>query len=168
MIFTRLIFKFIRMIHRETSPTQISLAVTVGFLLALTPALTLQWWILGVLLILVRMNVAVLTVSFLITFPFAKLLVPVADWIGINLLLNISSLKGIWTALYHLPVVPYTYFYNSVVMGNLFLGVTLGVPLFTVCHYLVTKNGSAWGRKIQDSLTWKRYTMSRIYRRNVR
>lgn len=50
---------------------------------------------------------------------------------GIGLaLLKADALRGLWTALYDLPVVPLTRFNNTVVLGNLVLGLVLYVPLY--------------------------------------
>lgn len=45
-------------------------------------------------------------------------------------LLKAPALKGLWTALYDLPIVPLTRFNNTVVLGNLVLGLILFVPLY--------------------------------------
>lgn len=45
-------------------------------------------------------------------------------------LLQAPSLKGLWTALYDMPIVPLTRFNNSVVLGNLVIAAVLFVPLY--------------------------------------
>jgi len=54
---------------------------------------------------------------------------PVAHRLGL-LLLKAGALHGLWTALYGLPIVPLTRFNNTVVLGNLVLGVVLYFPLY--------------------------------------
>ena len=45
-------------------------------------------------------------------------------------LLSASALRPLWTALYDLPIVPLTLFNNTVVLGNLVLGLLLFYPLY--------------------------------------
>ncbi len=45
-------------------------------------------------------------------------------------LLQAPALKGLWTALYDLPIVPLTRFNNTVVLGNLVIAALLFVPLY--------------------------------------
>ncbi len=54
---------------------------------------------------------------------------PVAHKIG-WVLLKADALGGLWTALYDLPIIPLTRFNNTVVLGNLVLGLALYVPLY--------------------------------------
>lgn len=59
---------------------------------------------------------------------------------GIGLaLLSAGALKPLWTWLYGLPVVPLTRFNNTVVLGNLAMGIALYVPL-----YLIGKKGAVY------------------------
>lgn len=54
---------------------------------------------------------------------------PAAHAVGLALL-KAGALRGLWTALYDLPVVPLTRFNNTVVLGNLVLGLALYAPLY--------------------------------------
>jgi uncharacterized protein (TIGR03546 family) len=45
-------------------------------------------------------------------------------------LLKADALKGLWTALYDLPIVPLTRFNNTVVLGNVVIGAVLYAPLY--------------------------------------
>jgi uncharacterized protein (TIGR03546 family) len=54
---------------------------------------------------------------------------PLSHKIGWTLL-KAGALRGLWTALYDLPVVPLTRFNNTVVLGSVVLGVALYVPLY--------------------------------------
>lgn len=54
---------------------------------------------------------------------------PIAHAIGKSLLTD-EPLRGLWTALYDLPIVPLTRFNNTVVLGNLIIGAVLYVPLY--------------------------------------
>ncbi len=53
----------------------------------------------------------------------------VAHKLGLTLL-RAEALRGLWTALYDLPIIPLTRFNNTVVLGNLILGLLLYAPLY--------------------------------------
>lgn len=52
-------------------------------------------------------------------------------------LLRAGGLKPLWTWLYGLPIVPWTRFNNTVVLGNLAIGLLLYAPLYWAGHRLV-------------------------------
>jgi uncharacterized protein (TIGR03546 family) len=53
---------------------------------------------------------------------------PLLDKVGYIFLINIKVLKPFYTWLYNLPLVPFTKFNNTVVMGSLIAGILLIVP----------------------------------------
>lgn len=64
---------------------------------------------------------------------------PLAHALG-RFLLTAGALRGLWTALYDLPIVPLTRFNNTVVLGNLIIGLLLYAPLYfgflsALAHY---------------------------------
>ena len=61
--------------------------------------------------------------------PLAWAIDPLAHELGAALL-TAPALRGLWTALYDMPIVPLTRFNNTVVMGNLALSALLFPPLF--------------------------------------
>ena len=63
---------------------------------------------------------------------------PVSHRIGLGLL-QFSALEAVWTWLYNLPVVPWTAFNNTVVLGSLILGLALFYPVFRLIEL-----GTAW------------------------
>ena len=57
-----------------------------------------------------------------------------------------EALKPLWTCLYSLPVVPWTKFNNTVVLGNLVLGLLLYAPVyfaFQTCALYYRENWKA-------------------------
>jgi uncharacterized protein (TIGR03546 family) len=61
--------------------------------------------------------------------PLAYFLDGPAHRLGLALL-RAPALKGLWTSLYDLPIVPLTRFNNTVVLGNLVIAAVLFVPLY--------------------------------------
>jgi uncharacterized protein (TIGR03546 family) len=63
---------------------------------------------------------------------------PLSDKIGYFLLVKVTALKSFWTALYNMPIIPYTRFNNTVVLGSLVLALLFQIPVFLVARKLVT------------------------------
>jgi uncharacterized protein (TIGR03546 family) len=53
---------------------------------------------------------------------------PLLDKIGYVVLVNFDFLNSFYTWLYNLPIVPFTKFNNTVVMGSLITGIILIIP----------------------------------------
>jgi uncharacterized protein (TIGR03546 family) len=60
------------------------------------------------------------------------------DAIG-RALLGAPALRGLWTSLYNMPVVPFTKFNNSVVLGSLVSWVVAFLPIYFLGVWAVAK-----------------------------
>ena len=87
---------------------------------------------------------------------------PVFDWIGHRLLLA-ESLRGLWTSLYNMPVVPLTNFNNTVVLGSLVFALLLSVPLFFVLRWAVARYRVTIGERVRQSRFYKTVMASKVY-----
>ena len=131
-----LIRQFIKGITTETEPPQIAAAVALGFLIGLLPKATLTVQLLLILVMALRVNfpMALLTI-------FATVLVnPVFDRITDPLgyaFLTAPALAPLWTKLYNMPVLPWTGFNNTVLLGGLVFGLVIFVPV-----YILAKKGA--------------------------
>ena len=86
----------------------------------------------------------ILVVSFLSTF-----LDPVTNGLG-RWLLTMPSLHGFWTHLYNMPVMPWTDFNNTVVLGSLAVGIGLVYPVYRFSKPVFrkyTEPFSEWAKK---------------------
>jgi len=54
-------------------------------------------------------------------------------------LLGAPALRGLWTALYNMPVVPFTNFNNTVVLGSFVVWLVSVVPLYFLMRWAVAK-----------------------------
>lgn len=123
-------------LNANTRPAEIAAGAAFGVLLALVPGGNLLWYALFVIAFLVRMNLA----AMFLVLGLARLVVPFADpaldalgW----LVLNLPALEPAFTTLAGLPVVPWTRFNDTVVMGGLVAGIVLWVPVFLLFLLLV-------------------------------
>jgi uncharacterized protein (TIGR03546 family) len=82
------------------------------------------------LIIILNVNITSALFAFAIFSGFAYLLDPVLHSIGYFLLVDLQSLKSLWTSFHNLPIFPYTRFNNTVVMGSLIISFVLLVPIY--------------------------------------
>jgi uncharacterized protein (TIGR03546 family) len=94
--------------------------------------------------------------------PIGFLLDPVFDSIGRSLL-QAPSLRGLWTALYNTPLVPYTNFNNTVVLGSVVAWMVLALPIFFAARYGVARYRATVGERVRQSKFYKAVTASQVY-----
>ncbi|MBN1824133.1 MAG: TIGR03546 family protein [Endomicrobiales bacterium] len=130
MFWIKIVKKIIMILQSEISPSQIAAGAAFGALIGLAPAGSLHSVLLIILVFMLNVNIAS---AFVFTGIFALLGLltdPFADKVGYFLLVDIKALVPVWANLYNMPLVPFTRFYNTVVMGNLVFGIVLFAPVF--------------------------------------
>ena len=70
--------------------------------------------------------------------PVGFALDPLFDAIG-RALLGAGGLRGLWTTLYNVPVVPFTNFNNSVVLGSFVFWLVTLVPFYFLWKWAVAR-----------------------------
>lgn len=122
----RYLFGFLR---TNDSPRQIAMGFALGVVLGLTPKGNLLAVFMASLLFSLRVNISAGMLSALIVSFGAHLCDPVSDAIG-HWLLSAPALRPFWTRLYNLPVVPWSGFNNTLILGSFVLGWLLVYPTF--------------------------------------
>jgi len=121
--------QFIKGLTSDTDPSQIGWGIALGFVIGLIPKANLTAQLLLVLLMALKVNIPMgLIAMFLVSFV-NPLFDKVTDPIGYALLTS-DALAPLWTALYNMPVLPWTGFNNTVLLGGLLLGGALFVPVY--------------------------------------
>ena len=132
------IFQLLKLLNSETGTYQIAAGISFGFVLGMTPAFSLQTILVFLILLFFRVQIGA---AFLAAFFFkfiAYLLDPLFHSVG-SAVLSTDSLKPLFTNLYNMPVVPWTRFYNTIVMGSGVLAFALTPLVYFVSLYLVKK-----------------------------
>jgi len=122
--------KLIKILRSGASPNQIAAGFVIGMIIGLTPFWTLHNLILIVILILLNINIGTAIYSFVLFSAVAYLADPLFHSFGYFLLVDLSSLKNLWTYLYNFPVIALSRYNNTVVAGSLAVALLLAFPLF--------------------------------------
>ncbi|MFA7567741.1 MAG: TIGR03546 family protein [Alkalispirochaeta sp.] len=130
------IARIIAALNANRRPGEIAAAVATGVLLALMPAGNLLWIGIFTATLFLKLNFGME----LLVIAILKGIVPLADpalhSLGAAVLTN-ERLYPLFTALYNVPIVPFTRFNNTVVAGGFVAGVVLWIPLFFLSRLLV-------------------------------
>lgn len=156
--------KLLKILNSEISPRQIASGFALGAVLGLVPASGLMPLVLTTFALLINVN---LTMVFLGAAVFKLLsfaLDPVSSALGYQLLVKMTFLKGFWTTLYNTPIVPYTRFNNTIVLGSLVVGLILFVPLYLVGVKAVGAYRGRWQQKIVQWKIVQMFKASAVYK----
>jgi len=123
------IARLIVALNSNTKKSQIAAGIAWGLLLGLIPFGNFFWIVLFLVSFFFTMHhglkiafmFALMALSSLIARPLDSL-----GWV----ILNLDSLKPLFTQMYNMPFVPFTQFNNTLVAGGLAAGVVLWLPLF--------------------------------------
>ena len=121
-----------------------------GLMLALIPAGNLLWVLLFILTFFVKLNLSVELVFLGVFRLIAPLFDGLLHQIGLAVL-NLPVLEGLFTSLYNIPILPFTRFNNTVVMGGVVAGIVLWLPMFILIRVLIKVYRKSFRDRIAES-----------------
>jgi uncharacterized protein (TIGR03546 family) len=131
----------------DGDPSSIAAGFALGASLGLLPSGNLIAAFILVLLFFFRVDKSMAVFAGVLFSPIGFLLDPLAHRVGAAVL-TAGALQGAWTALYNLPIVPWTRFNNTVVMGQLLFGLLLYYPLYRLGLSGVYAYRARWKAKV--------------------
>lgn len=146
------VFGLIRLLNSETGDRAIALGMALGLILAFSPWASLQGVLLFLVILLFRVQAGAALITAFFLKGLALLAAPLLDVLG-QQVLEMEALQGVWTALYQAPLVPWTRFHHSVVMGGAVLGLALVAPGYLVFKRLVV----SYRKQIRDRFAKTRF-----------
>jgi uncharacterized protein (TIGR03546 family) len=158
----KLLQSIFKALHSEGTPGQVASGIVLGACLGLTPLLNVHNLIIIVLLALLNVSFGGGMLGLALCTPIGFALDPLFDKIGLALL-HAPGLESMWTAWFNTPLVPYTNFNNSVVLGSLVFWLVAAVPLFFLAQIGVKKYRSTYGERFERSRFYKAVTASKLY-----
>jgi uncharacterized protein (TIGR03546 family) len=156
------IFNFLKLLNSDKGSNQIAAGIVAGMILGFTPAFSLQTLlvILCIFFFRIQIGAALMTAPFFKI--FAYLLDPLFDKVG-GAVLELNALRGIFTTLYNLPVIPLTRFNNSVVMGSGVVALLLAPVVFVLANRLIAAYREKIVAQFKGTKVWKAFTASTLY-----
>ena len=135
-----------------THPGELAGAAAMGMMIALIPKGNLLAQSLILITFLLNVNAAMAGVSAAVFLLITPLTDRIADPIGYALLVKAEGLRPFWTWLYNRPLLPWTAFNNTLVLGSFILGLLLFLPV-----YVAAKRFVVWYQAVlhQKIMKWK-------------
>ncbi|MCM8813337.1 MAG: TIGR03546 family protein [Candidatus Omnitrophica bacterium] len=133
----KMIIKTLKLLNSNASPWTIAFGMAFGMLIGLTPGFPLHDYLFIFLALFFNVSIPATLFSMLIFSLLSLLLTAPAHALGYRLLVDTPSLTPLWTQWYTMPLLPFTRFYNSVVLGTTLIGLICFIPLLFKIKFLV-------------------------------
>jgi len=158
----KLIQSILGALHSEGRPGQLALGIALGSIMGLTPLMNIHNAIVFAAIVLLNVSFGGGMLGWALFVPIGFLLDPVFHRIGESLL-TAPSLRALWTTWYNTPLVPYTNFNNTVVLGSLVFALLLLVPLFFATRWAVARYRATIGERVRQSKFYRAVMASKVY-----
>ena len=159
----KLLQSLIKTLHSEGTPGQVAAGIALGSVLGLTPLMNVHNLLIAALILVMNVSVGGAMLGWALFLPMGFLLDPVFDRIGRRLLLEMPALEPLWTAWFNTPVLPYTNFNNTIVLGSFVAWLALVLPIFFAARYGVSRYRATLGERVRRSRFYNAVTASKAY-----
>jgi len=148
------LFGFIKLLNSDTGTNQLAAGIAAGFILGMTPSLSLQSLLIFFCFFLFRIQAGAAMLSAFFFSFVAYILDPLFHTVGSSIL-EMPSLQGLFTQMYNMPIIPFTRFNNSVVMGSGIVALLLSPLVYIVGKALVIRYRVTVVERIKQTKAWK-------------
>jgi uncharacterized protein (TIGR03546 family) len=133
-----LFVKLFRALNSESSTRQISLAIALGFIVGLSPLLTLHNVAFLFIVLFLRVNIG----GFILAWGFFKglsyLLSSLIVTVGESLL-TAESLQSMFDTLYQFSLFKLAHLHHTYTLGALVIGCLFAIPIYFISNFLIEK-----------------------------
>lgn len=158
----KLIQSIIRTLHSDGTPGQVAAGIAIGAALGLTPIFNIHNLVIFGVILLLNVSFGGAMLGWALFVPVGFLLDPVFHSLGLELL-HASSLRPMWTTWANTPILPYTNFNNTVVLGSVVGWALLAVPIFFAARYGIARYRATVGERVRRSKFYQAVTASKAY-----
>jgi uncharacterized protein (TIGR03546 family) len=131
--------QFLQFLGKDKTDFQIALGISTGMMLGLVPVTTLHWFLFFVFVFALRMNVLATVGSTLLFSTLSFLISGPLESLGFWALTSHTSLIPMYVKAYHSPIIPFTAFHHTDVMGGTLLGTLLFFPVLLIAQRMTHK-----------------------------
>jgi uncharacterized protein (TIGR03546 family) len=158
----KLLQSLFKTLHSEGTPGQVAAGIMLGAGIGLTPLMSAHNLVLFAAIALLNVSFGGGMLGLALFTPVGFVLDPLFDRIGLALL-TAPGLKGLWTAWYNIPLLPYTNFNNSVTLGSFVFWLGSTVPLYFLAKWAIARYRATYGQKVMNSKLMKGLKASKVY-----
>ena len=158
----KLIQSIFKTLHSEGTPRQVAAGMALGACIGLTPLLNLHNLAIFCLIALFNVSFGGGMLGIALFTPLGFALDPIFNRVGLGLL-NSPGLRGMWTTWFNTPIIPFTNFNNSVVLGSFVSWVVLAIPIYFLARWGIARYRATIGDMVRRSKLYQAVTASRLY-----
>jgi uncharacterized protein (TIGR03546 family) len=159
----KLLRSLVKTLHSDGSPAQIAFGIAMGAALGLTPIANAHNVLIVLLLAILNVSFAAGMFAWAAFVPIGFMLDPVFDRIGRWLLVDVDSLRPLWTTWDNVPGLALTNFNNTVVLGSIVAWLLLFTPIYFASRHGVVKYRATIGQRVMNSRYYKLLEASQLY-----
>jgi uncharacterized protein (TIGR03546 family) len=156
------LYAFIKLLNSDTGQNSLAIGLALGIIFGFSPMLSLQTLIIFLIAIFFHVQLGAAMLSGFFFKLIAFLFDPLADTIG-RYFLELPSLRPLFVQMYNMPLIPFTRFNNSIVMGSGILAFILAPIAFFVFRYLIIKYREIILSRFKDSKIFKAMAATKLY-----
>jgi uncharacterized protein (TIGR03546 family) len=162
VLFLKLIQQLVKALNSEGTPGQVAAGIALGAVFGLTPLMNLHNLVLFGCAIILNVSLAGVFLGWTLAVPVGFALDPLFDALG-SRLLGAAALEPFWTTLYNMPVVPFTNFNNTVVLGSFVVWLVSTLPVFFLMRWAVAKYRATVLERLRKTRIFHAVTASKLY-----
>lgn len=159
----RQLFNLAYLLNSERGTRSIASGFACGLILGFSPVLSLQTLLVGMVVLVFRIQFGAALLAMFFFKIISPLLTGLFHGVGAAVL-SVDALEPLYVLLYNLPLVPYTRFYNTVVMGAGVVSVLLVVPTYFLFLWLVDRYRRTVLKKLKESRWWTFWKSTALYK----
>ncbi len=162
MLFLKLIQQLVAALNSEGTPGQVAAGIALGAVFGITPLMNLHNLVLFGLALILNVSMPGVFLGWAVFVPIGFALDPLFNAVGTSLL-SAASLNGLWTTLYNIPVVPFTNFNNTVVLGSFVCWLVAFVPFYFLFRWGVARYRATIYERLKKMRFFQMITASKLY-----
>ena len=163
MLIIKLFAKFLALLNSETAPSQLAIGIAFGSFVGLSPFFSLHNVLIFLVVCLFRVNLSMFFLSTAVFSILGFILDPLMDHLGYLALVDWTSLRPLWLSFASTPLLPYTNWNNTVVMGSILLSLIAFLPVFFLSIAGIRVYRKKWRSKIAESKLVKSFKATKFY-----
>lgn len=156
------IFSFVKLLNSDKGTTSIAAGFALGMIMGFSPGLSLQMVFAILILFFFRVQIGAALLAAGLFKLIAYIFDPAFHALGVWML-ELDALRPTYETLYAMPVIPWTRFNNTVVMGSGLAAIALAPGMFLLSKKLVDAYRAKVVAKFQSTQAWKAFKASTLY-----
>lgn len=161
MLLLKLLQALVKALNSQGTPGQVAAGMAFGAALGLTPIANVHNALIVLLVLILNVSLAGFSLGWALCLPLGFALDPLFDLVG-RVLLGNAALTPLWTRLANLPVLPFTGFNNSVVLGSLVVWLVAWLPIFFAARWAVTTYRASVYERLKKTRLFHAVTASKL------